>query len=262
MQNDSALTWQVLQKLGKEFKVPLLEMLGSAFQHTEESVFKQIQEREEEVFNNTSSPQDDTFMGSVCEMMRCGVWSEWTECETGPYAFSMQTQTRQCGLSNPLCTYDNNQVRSETRSRPCRSKEFTPPRPPKPSCPSTYTVVNEQFCLKYVSSGMEQLSAEQACVVDGGHLIHVDSMEAKEALHKFLSDIGVESNVIWLNGRREVKSGPFIYTYGDRDTSFVNWSSGEPSNGSIEFCKGSESSPRVMGDRECTNDYASVCEIR
>jgi len=249
-------TSNILKELGDQANNPLVQLIGQAFEDTENALYEKIRNRELDIFQVASFGENETVLNLVCELMKCGVWSEWSAC-TSPHEFSMKTKTRQCGVNTTLCTYGPDEAYNLTKSEVCSRSEYSLP---KYICPPDYEIVNGRFCLKYVTDTATQERARQQCMTDvGGDLIHVDNADKQEALYQFSRDRGFTSTDIWLNGKRDAKARPWTYTYGDPNPSYENWSSGEPSNGSSELCKVYDDNK--WWDRECYNSYPFVCEI-
>ncbi|XP_053391517.1 C-type lectin lectoxin-Thr1-like [Mercenaria mercenaria] len=130
-------------------------------------------------------------------------------------------------------------------------------------CPKDYNVTKNGFCVKLYSDKQRtqtQVSAEQQCQDDGGHLMNIDSEEKYEDVSSLLKGF---SSGVWIDGHRKDVSSPWQYKYGSQK-GFFKWKSGQPSNGSNELCLLiylSSGTTLVWYDNTCGSNYYNLCEI-
>lgn len=197
---------------------------------------------------------EESLQTKLCQMNPCTDWTIWTRCSaTGLESFGFQTRMRTCWYkSSRPCAKDGGDI-VENESRVCES-----------NCGNGYNVSKNGYCLKAYSTKMSQPEAEKQCQQDNGHLMNIDTDlrwtdHVEIAKQMSLADI-------WIDGTRSVAGGSWTYLTGsDPSKNDVNqWISGEPSNRSNELCKVSDKSgvSRYWYDRNCSDEYPFICEIR
>jgi hypothetical protein len=126
------------------------------------------------------------------------------------------------------------------------------------SCATGYLVTANGNCFKLYGINKNWNEAEQNCKNDGGHLVYIDS-DAKFSDVKKMAE-GV-NGYIWIDGRRQDTSSPWVTSHGDKLTKFY-WLSGQPENFSTDLCLLLDTGKnREWHDANCNDSFASLCEI-
>ncbi|XP_053386253.1 C-type lectin domain family 10 member A-like [Mercenaria mercenaria] len=226
-----------LMEIGKKLKLPKLRLIGKTIENLELKVDKTLENFEKKTGRK------------MCDLNPCMAWTDWSKCSSNPHRFGSKVRTRQCSINKDTCKVDTANSRTETEFGVCGG-----------FCPKDYNVTKNGFCVKlYSDKTRTQVSAEQQCQDDGGHLMNIDSEEKYEDVSSLLKGFG---SYVWIDGRRKDVSSPWEYKYGSQK-GFFKWRSGEPDNNSNDLCLFIYlySGTVFWYDYPCGHTYYALCEI-
>ena len=217
-------------KMGRQFRNPLLRLLGTAMWNSKRDV-----------------------LGKICSLYRCGEWSDWSPCPVKTREdFGMITRSRECGKGPSFCKSNASQIIStEMDSKVCIGEK----------CPAGFNGTDNGFCFLFHTTGMNRDDAEKFCKEKSGFVINLSTKLKSDDLHEFLQSNGITSGPIWLNARRKDINSTWELSYEARPGDHGKWQGGEPSNGVRELCVVEVLSQRLWYDRECADNYKIVCEF-
>ena len=226
-----------LRKLGVLYDNPLLRMLGKVFQHTEDLVGK----AKDEIFED------------LCDLHPCSPWTEWSKCSTLEQdSYGIQTRSRKCGVDSPFCIQPRNIDEDPTVENDIKICEG--------ACKSDYNLTSKGYCFKLYRESLSKSEADEKCTADGAFVVNINDETKSDSLHKLLTEKGVDSQTIWIDGRRQDIDSPWVFLYEDAPV-WTNWKSSEPTDGGDQYCRVEEDFPRKWFDRNCNGPYWFVCEI-
>ncbi|KAL4219362.1 hypothetical protein ACF0H5_021942 [Mactra antiquata] len=185
-----------------------------------------------------------TIIGMALRNLHECEWTNWSPCtvRTQGY-FGSRTRTR-------ICNYDKKDENTnhviKSANELCEGK-----------CPSDYNITKHGYCIKFYTEKVGNDDAVTQCRNDGGYLINIESKQKHDDLKELLQGYNVYVHV---GGRRINVSSPWIYEYG-RQKRFLEFHSGQPSNGSTELCLCLNGSTRLLHDTTCSSKFAFLCEI-
>jgi hypothetical protein len=137
----------------------------------------------------------------------------------------------------------------------------TPPDPPvTPPCPGM------EFggsCYQVFAERAAWAVAEQRCLVVGGHLASVQSLQEDAFLDGWPAQLGLavgDGSGVWLGGSDAAVDGDFRWWDGS-PLSFVGWAPNQPDDGAGSDCIEKRNDGNGLWyDRRCSDALAFVCE--
>jgi hypothetical protein len=225
--NAGDLNGEKLIKIGKELKLPMLQMIGK----TIENIEKKIDEK-------------------MCDSHQCSDWTVWSSCAARFGQFGSKFRTRRCSVNMTSCEIDSNS-REEKEFGICIIGM---------TCPNGYNLTKNGFCLKFYSDkkGTKE-AAEQQCQKDGGHLVNIDSELKYTDISSLLTGWNSKGG-IWIDGHRKDVSSPWEYTYGSKK-GFFKWYPGKPGSNQLCLAINEHNIGVKWHDVNCKVTYFSICEI-
>jgi hypothetical protein len=122
------------------------------------------------------------------------------------------------------------------------------------SCPPDYVVVT-YGCWRIVDEPMTFEEAEARCVIDGGHLIVIDSAEENDA-----ADALAQDREAWIGYTDHADEGTFLWVT-DAGEAYERWNGGEPNNSwGVEDCAHIRADGS-WNDTSCSDDRTFLCEV-